>query len=143
MINGLRIALALTALLATAAISAAAKPGKPDCAAALPAVQDAVAASQCSCETAANHGQFVRCAGQVVKGLVATQVVDHRCKGAMVRVFAKSSCGKTNSVTCCFADRACKVKKSVACARLGGTPGSTPFCSDACLGGSPSGAFVD
>ncbi len=78
-----------------------------------------------------------------MKRLVATSVLDHRCKGAMVRVFAKSACGKADAVTCCFADRACKVKKSAACARLGGTPGSTPFCSDACLGGSPSGAFVD
>lgn len=143
MMTGLRIVLALTAVLSTATMSAAAKPGKPDCASALPAVQNAVAASQCSCETAATHGQFVRCAGQVVKGLVASSALDHRCKGAMVRVFAKSSCGKANTVTCCLADHACKVKKSAACARLGGTPGSTPFCSDACLGGSPSGAFVD
>jgi hypothetical protein len=142
MMIGSRIALTLAALLATASVSGAA-PGKPDCNSALPAVQSAVAASECDCATATNHGQFVRCAGQVVKGLVASEALDKRCKGAMVRVFAKSSCGKADAVTCCVEGRPCKVKKSAACTRLGGTPGATSFCSDACAAGSPSGAFVD
>jgi hypothetical protein len=141
MMNGLRIALTLAALLATSA--SAARPDKPDCNASLPAVQAAVAAAPCDCATAATHGQFVRCAGQVVKGLVASESLDRRCKGAMVRVFAKSSCGKADAVTCCTADRPCRVKKSAACTRLGGTPGATPFCADACAAGSPSGAFLD
>jgi len=137
---GLRIALTLTALLATSV--SAAKPVKPDCAASLPAVQAAVAAAPCDCASATSHGQFVRCAVHVVKGLAGTATLDRRCKGAMVRVFAKSSCGKADAVTCCFADRPCKVKKSAACTTLGGTPGATPFCSDACVA-SPSGAFLD
>ena len=137
---GLRIALTLTALLATSVL--AAKPGKPDCAASLPAVQTAVAAA-CDCASATSHGQFVRCAVQAVKGLVGAATLDKRCKGAMVRVFAKSSCGKQDTVTCCVTGKPCKVKKSAICTRLGGTPGTTPFCSDACMGGSPSGAFVD
>jgi hypothetical protein len=141
MTNGLRIALTLAALLATSA--SAAKPEKPDCNASLPAVQAAVAAAPCDCAAATNHGQFVRCAGQVVKGLVASESLDRRCKGAMVRVFAKSSCGKADAVTCCTATRPCKVKKAAACERLGGTPGATPFCADACAAGSPSGAFLD
>ena len=141
MTNGLRIALTLAALLATSV--SAAKPDKPDCTASLPAVQAAVAAAPCDCATAVNHGHFVRCAGQVVKGLVASESLDRRCKGAMVRVFAKSTCGKTDAVTCCTADRPCRVKKSAACTRLGGTPGATAFCVDACAAGSPSGAFLD
>jgi hypothetical protein len=137
----IRIALTLTALLATSV--SAAKPDKPDCAASLPAVQAAVAAAPCDCATSTTHGQFVRCAGQVVKGMVASETLDRRCKGAMVRVFAKSSCGKADAVTCCLPDRPCRVKKSAACTRLGGTAGATPFCADACAAGSPSGAFLD
>jgi hypothetical protein len=134
---GLRIALTVTCLLVAAA--AMAKPNKPECEAALPSVELAVAAD-CDCATAANHGQYVRCAGGVVKGMVASDDLPGNCKGAMVRVFAKSTCGKKDAATCC-APRGCKVKKAAACERLGGTPGSTPFCHDAC--GSPSGAFVD
>jgi hypothetical protein len=136
----LRIAFALSALLVTTP-AAAAKPMQPDCEASLPAVQAAVAAS-CDCDLAVNHGQYVRCAGQVVKGMVAASSLDHKCKGAMVRVFAKSSCGKHGAVTCCTADRPCKVKSAAACERRGGTAGTTPFCIDACAA-SPSGAFLD
>jgi len=141
MMNGLRIALASAALLATSVT--AARPEEPDCDAALPAVQAAVAAAPCDCATATNHGQYVRCAGQVVKAMVVGESLDRRCKGAMVRVFAKSTCGKPDSVTCCTETRPCRVKKAAACERVGGTPGATPFCSDACDAGSPSGAFVD
>jgi hypothetical protein len=137
---GLRIALTLVVLVATAPIAMAM--GKPDCSGAVPAVQAAVTAT-CDCATATNHGQFVRCAGQVVKGLVATGAVGKTCKGAMVRVLAKSSCGKTDAVACCFVDKPCRVKKTAICARLGGLVGSTPFCADACVPGSPSGAFID
>lgn len=140
MLRGLRIALALGGLLVTTPV-AAARPDKPDCTASLAAVQASVALS-CDCATATNHGQYVRCAGKVVKGLVADSSLDRRCKGAMVRVFAKSSCGKTDAVTCCVVT-GCKVKKTAVCEKLGGTPGATPFCADACAAGSPSGAFVD
>jgi hypothetical protein len=138
---GRRILLTLAAVLATASLSVA-KGSKPDCDASLAAVQAAVASSQCDCAAATSHGQFVRCAGQVVKGMVAGDALDKRCKGAMVKVFAKSSCGKADAVTCCVTGRPCRVKKSEACTRLGGTPGSTAFCADACAA-SPSGAFVD
>jgi hypothetical protein len=135
----MQLALTLVGLLVTMPV-AAAKPDKPECTAALVDVQAAVAVG-CDCATALNHGQYVRCAGKVVKGLVTAGSLDKHCKGAMVRVFAKSSCGKTDAVTCCTA-KGCKVKKSVACEKLGGTPGTTPFCTDACVA-SPSGAFVE
>jgi hypothetical protein len=137
MMRRLRIALALTGLLVTTPV--AAKPDKPDCTTSLATVQAAVALT-CDCATAQNHGQFVRCAGKVVKGLVADSSLDRRCKGAMVRVFAKSSCGKADAVTCCTV-KGCKVKRAAACEKLGGTPGATPFCADACVA-SPSGAFL-
>jgi hypothetical protein len=139
MLRGMRIALALTALLVTTPL-AAAKPEKPECSAALASVQATVALA-CDCATAPNHGQFVRCAGKVVKGMVAATTLDRKCKGAMVRVFAKSSCGKTDAVTCCT-PKGCRVKRSAACEKLGGTPGVTAFCTDACVA-SPSGAFVE
>jgi hypothetical protein len=137
---GLRIAAALVGLLVTTPV--AAKPDKPDCTASLASVQEAVALAGCDCATAATHGQYVRCAGKAVKAMVAAETLDRRCKGQMVRVFAKSTCGKPDSVTCCTV-RGCKVKKTTTCERLGGTVGATPFCTDACVPGSPSGAFVE
>jgi hypothetical protein len=138
---GLRLASALLAMLVTTTV-AAAKPDKPDCSASLASVQEAVMVAGCDCATAATHGQYVRCAGKAVKAMVADGALDRRCKGAMVRGFAKSTCGKADAVTCCTA-KGCKVKKSSVCERLGGTVGVTPFCSDACAAGSPSGAFVE
>jgi hypothetical protein len=137
----LRIALSLLAVVAVSPVGAA-KPDKPDCAASLAAVQVSVAAA-CDCATAVNHGQYVRCAGRVVKGLVKDSLLGKSCKGAMVRVFAKSSCGNPSSTTCCVpvdGTAACVVKKASVCAKIGGTPGATQLCADAC---SPSGAFID
>ena len=144
MMLGVRIALSLLALAAATPVFAA-RPIKPDCAAALSAVHTAVAGN-CDCATAATHGQYVRCAGGVVKGLVADGTLGKTCKGAMMRVFAKSSCGKADAVTCCIprgSQTKCLVKKAAACEQRGGTPGATPFCADACVPGSPSGAFLD
>lgn len=143
MMMGLRIALALLALTTTPA--AAGKPIKPDCAAALPAVQTAVASS-CDCAAAVTHGQYVRCAVGVVKGMVADGSLGRTCKGSMVRTFAKSSCGKADAVTCCVPKHngtQCLVKKAALCAKRGGTVGATPYCVDACNPASPSGAFLD
>jgi hypothetical protein len=144
MIRGVHIAFALAGLLISTPTPAA-RPDRPDCAASLPAVQ-AVVAGNCDCAAATSHGQYVRCAGAVVKGLVADGTLGRTCKGAMVRVFAKSSCGKADAVTCCVprgTQTKCLVKKAAACEPRGGTPGATPFCADACVPASPSGAFID
>jgi len=133
------IALGLLALVATTPAGAM-KPVKPDCAAALASVQVNVAA-MCDCASAETHGKYVKCAGKVVKAMATDGSLGKSCKGSMVRVFAKSSCGKADAVTCCVAT-ACGVKKSAACANHGGVPGATPFCADACAA-SPSGAFVN
>ncbi len=140
---GLRIALGLLALVATMP-AVAMKPVKPDCAAA-PAAVEANVAAACDCATAPNHGQYVRCAVKVVKAMAKGGSLGKSCKGSMVRVFAKSSCGKADAVTCCVpvnGATACAVKKAAGCAKLGGSPGATPFCVDACTA-SPSGAFID
>ena len=139
---GFRLALTLVSLLVTT--PAAAVPEKPDCSASLAAVEAAVAAS-CDCATAATHGQFVRCAASVVKGLAQDGSLARNCKGSMVRGYAKSSCGKDGAVTCCVARHdttKCVVKKAAICEKLGGTTGATPYCADACIS-SPSGAFLD
>jgi hypothetical protein len=137
----LTVAFALAALVAMTPAASAARPDKPDCSLALPAVQSAVAAA-CDCATATNHGQYVRCAGKVVKGLAADGTVARSCRGAMVRVFAKSTCGKPDTVACCVPG-ACFVKKAAACEKRGGTVGAGPFCLDACNPASPSGAFLE
>jgi len=138
----MKIALTLAlGLLALAALPAGAtKPVKPDCAAALSAVVTNVAAA-CDCATASNHGQYVHCAVKVVKGMATDGSLGKSCKGSVLRVFAKSACGKADATTCCVAGE-CSVKKTEVCAKRGGTPGATPFCTDACAA-SPSGAFVD
>ena len=133
--------LGFAALVAMVSVATAGRPDKPDCAAALAAVQTAVAA-QCDCATAATHGQYVRCAGQIVKALATDGTLGKSCKGAMVRVFAKSTCGKPDAVTCCFAT-SCLVKKSAVCQQRGGTAGAGSFCTDACIPASPSGAFIE
>lgn len=144
MMIGLRIALVTLALLVTTP-AAAAKPMKPDCAAGLAAVQSAVAGS-CDCAAAATHGQYVRCAVGVVKGMAHDGAIGKSCKGSMVRTFAKSTCGRPDAVTCCVPKNgatACSVKKAAICAKRGGVPGATPLCVDACNPASPSGAFVN
>jgi len=139
-----RIALTFTALV-LAAPALAMKPPKADCDASVATVQAAVLTAGCDCATAPTHGQFVRCASHVVKMLAADGMVPKNCKGAMVRGYAKSSCGKVGRATCCLARPSgtkCTVKTPTACAKAGGSPGATPMCIDACLVGSPSGAFV-
>jgi hypothetical protein len=89
----------------------------------------------------ANHGAFVRCAGQVEEDL--WRAIPPALQGRHGSGLRQSTCGKADAVTCCTADRPCRVKKSAACTRLGGTPGTTAFCADACAAGSPSGAFLD
>ena len=132
---------ALLTLVATTSLVVG-KPTKPDCSTALATVEAAVAAT-CDCAAAPNHGQFVRCAGKVVRELAKGGSLGKSCKGQMVRVFAQSSCGKAAAVTCCKAG-GCFVRKATICQKVGGTPGATPFCSDACsTAGSPSSAFLD
>src|SRR5262245_22887516 len=121
MTTKLRPALALLALLAIAAVAVAKpdNPGKPDCSASFHDVEVAVAAT-CDCAAASNHGQFVRCAGRVVKDLATGGMLARTCKGPMVRVFAKSTCGKPDMVTCCVTGRPCRVKRTEVCDRFGG-----------------------
>jgi hypothetical protein len=144
MLTLLRLALAVSSLLVTTP-AAAAPPERPSCADATPAVIAAVAAA-CNCVEVERHGQYVRCAGRVLKAMAQDGSLARSCRGQMIRGFARSTCGKPEHVTCCLERRGigvCTVKRPSVCERLGGVPGATATCIDACLVGSPSGAFVD
>jgi hypothetical protein len=140
----LRLALAFASLLATTSVLAMGQHGKPSCDAAAGDVETAVMTT-CDCANAVTHGQFVHCAVRIVREFAANGNLPKNCRGAMVRAFAKSTCGKPSAVTCCLEHdtvKTCLVRKDTVCARLGGTPGSGPLCADGCVSGSPSGAFL-
>jgi hypothetical protein len=143
--------------------------GSSDCEAARCAVQAAID-QNCSCTSASNHGQYVRCVAHQVNSLVRSGVVPTDCKGKVTRCAAKSICGKAGFVTCeipelgtcdpttntcvenpaiacvngtCILGETCHIKHDAAlCTARGGTVGSSPTCCAACAP-SPSAAFLD
>ena len=114
------------------------------------AVADArnAAAAQCDCATAQNHGQYVKCVGDVAKTRASNGQLPTECKGEVTRCAAKSTCGKPESVTCCRVDRRgkvrCSVKKSAdkcqppngGAACVGATTSCCDACTNACGGGT-------
>ena len=111
----------------------------------------AAVALNCDCAGAANHGQYVKCAGEQAR----TTLVNKSCRGAVVKCAAKSTCGKPNFVTCCRTNSKgvtkCSTKSSGNSCKpqKGGTAcvGTFSSCCDACTASgcasSPSGAFLD
>lgn len=132
----------VTGLVAFAFVVAvpAAAPAKKCTDDAAVAAARAAAAAECDCATAENHGQYVKCVGQVAKARADSGALPTECKGAVVRCAAKSTCGKPGAVTCCRIDRRgkvkCSIKKSAekCTAPNGGTAcvGSSASCCDAC-----------
>ena len=114
------------------------------------AVADArgAAAAQCDCATAENHGQYVKCVGEVAKTRASNNQLPTECKGEITRCAAKSTCGKPEAVTCCRVDRRgkvrCSVKKSAdkcqppngGAACVGATTSCCDACTNACGGGT-------
>jgi len=109
------------------------------------------AEAQCDCTGSSNHGQYVKCVGDVAKQLASTGALPQECKSELTRCAAKSTCGKEGAVTCCRVDRRgkvrCSIKKSADKCQppSGGVSclGSSTSCCDACTGSSsPGGAFV-
>jgi hypothetical protein len=125
-------------------------PGRKTCdPAELAAVHDAVMMA-CPCDTATSHGQFVSCAGRVLRDAAKGGTLSRPCRQLARRGVAKSSCGKPGFVTCCrsrgSAAAKCSVKRDPAsCVAAGGCVGSTATCLDACASpcGSPGGALLD
>jgi len=106
------------------------------------------AAMQCDCATFENHGQYVKCVGEVAKTRASNGQLPTECKGEITRCAAKSTCGKPQAVTCCRVDRRgkvrCSVKKSAdkcqppngGAACVGATTSCCDACTNACGGGT-------
>lgn len=121
------------------------------CSDAAVAAARAAAEAQCDCTGSSNHGQYVKCVGDVAKQMASTGALPQECKSELTRCAAKSTCGKEGAVTCCRVDRRgkvrCSIKKSADKCQppSGGVSclGSSTSCCDACTGSSsPGGAFV-
>lgn len=120
----------------------------------------------CSCDDARNHGQYVKCVGQIIRSLSRAGNIPKRCKGKLVRCAARSTCGKEGFVTCnrveygtcdlttltciepagvpCAADTDCVVKSRCStkrsaerCEARGGVVGDTPTCCSSCVVETP------
>src|SRR5438094_29080 len=131
--------------------------GPAACDAARCTVQSAVDAS-CPCDTAANHGSYLKCVVRVLGPLAAQAVVPHSCVGRIMRCAARSTCGRPGAVTCqmpestcdstsgtctdntsvsCSADGDCGTTCDIAssaesCQTAGGTVGTSTTCCAAC-----------
>lgn len=122
----------------------------------------------CSCDTARNHGQYVKCVGKVIRDLSRAGSIPTNCRGKLVRCAARSTCGKEGFVTCnrvelgtcdlntatciepagtpCLSDADCVVKSRCStkrsaekCLARGGIVGDTPTCCSSCAV-EPAGA---
>src|SRR5262245_48602818 len=110
----------------------------------------AAADEQCDCDRAKNHGQYVKCVGEVAKTLAGSGALPEQCKGTVTSCAARSTCGKPGAVTCCRVDRRgkvkCQTKSSAAKCKApnGGQActGSAASCCDSCGAGSAGGSFV-
>src|SRR5262245_17843820 len=110
--------------------------------------------SDCNCEGATSHGDFVSCAAGVANTRADNGQLPPNCKGKVKKCAAKSICGKPGFVTCCRtkADGTtkCSTKSSdTKCTPpKGGSACVSTFssCCDACTASgcaaSPSGAFL-
>jgi hypothetical protein len=120
------------------------------------AAESACTAEGNGCANAPNHGQYVKCIAQKVN---ADASLPKECRGAAKKCAAKSTCGKAGFVTCCRTKprsdgstaTKCSIKRDADHCKppKGGTAcaGAQSSCCDACdddgcVGGSPSGAFV-
>ena len=114
----------LTAMLLAMAVWQAAA---QDCEAARCAVQTAIN-TECSCDTADNHGLYVSCVAHVVKRLSRDgnpPTIPASCKGQVTRCAARSTCGKSGFVTCTFKELGvCDIANS-ACIAPAGAPCTT------------------
>jgi len=110
----------------------------------------AAAETQCSCDSARNHGQYVSCVAQVANELAASGDLPNQCTGDVVHCAANSTCGKPGAITCCRVDKRGRVKCSIKSkasqckAPNGGQAcaGTAASCCDSCGAGSAGGAFV-
>lgn len=136
------IVLLVLGLLATASQTFAARCGSdPGDAAAIAATRELVD-SQCDCAGAPTHGDYVKCARQVVDA-AKNSGLRKSCASSVLRCASKSICGRPNAVTCCrttsLAKTSCRIARdSDHCvAPRGGSAcvGEYTSCCDACDAG--------
>lgn len=101
-----------------------------DCEAARCAVQAAIDQA-CPCDQASNHGRHVSCVAHVVKRLSRDGTIPTNCKGKVMRCAARSTCGKSGTVTCHFPIDVCNLTTDPVSEVLTGTCAANPTI--ACL----------
>ena len=123
------------------------------------AVIDARAAAEATCgpcDSAANHGAYVKCVAGVANDRASAEppTLPKNCKGKVKKCAARSTCGKPGAVRCCITKNGvtkCKITKDAQkCADKAGSAIGTgsccsntqPMTTDAC-NASPSGAFLE
>jgi hypothetical protein len=91
------------AALLLAAVSGPA-PAQVDCETPRCAVQSTID-QRCPCAAAATHGAHLQCVAQVVRELAADATIPARCKGAIKRCAARSTCGRRPGAVVCDVPR--------------------------------------
>ncbi len=95
--------------------------------------------AECGCTTAVSRGAFARCA-RAKLDVISPELLLPPCRHAVLRLLARSVCGKHGAVTCCRVDamarQRCAIKPDAAhcTAPSGGSAslGVSESCSDAC-----------
>ena len=54
----------------------------------------------CACDTAANHGDYVKCVAHALEQMAVAGTVPRPCVGRIIRCASRSTCGKAGTVTC-------------------------------------------
>ncbi|HSV06275.1 MAG TPA: tail fiber domain-containing protein [Candidatus Binatus sp.] len=141
-----------SALVGCAFVFAAVRVASADCGD-RPGDAEAVAATRaaadvhCDCATAARHGTYVECIAGVADDEMRAGRLRRRCRAAVVRCAARSTCGRLGAVACCVEPGGaptgvfkCAIRSSTAqCTPLphrGACLSDRPSCCDACTSGT-------
>jgi hypothetical protein len=96
----------------------------------------ALVGAACDCEGARSHGQYVKCAKQIVKAAVRDGTLQKPCRGSIMKCEARSTCGKANRNICCVVSPKGKVKalavRGPTCPRSGTMCEGHGSLADAC-----------
>ncbi len=124
--------IALAFLLALPA-GAMARRGRPE---PIPCPADVAVAMEaaCPCDTAANHGEYVRCVARFRNTLRRSGCLTEETRG-ILRCAARSTCGRPPAVICC---RPSKIRGLIArdelrCTAMGGVSEGTGSACGACI----------
>lgn len=97
--------------------------------------------AECPCDSFTNHGQYQRCARQVVNALAKAGELPNNCRSEVTRCASRSTCGRPEGfVTCCVTNRngttRCTIRRNAGACRApsGGSAcvGLFSSCCDAC-----------